>query len=108
MTDIIDSIEVRLHADFGQEVLFTVWEDQTGLYHAEAEEDPDTVEFLKEYYPDELDTYRQKVAGLPDARSTWLETINSYFRRYTYNGIRPLVEDEDNWLELDENELMKD
>ena len=88
----IDSITFRLHSNDGPEVQWNVWEDQDGEYHVFAE----------------IDEYLQMVESIPTASSRWLSLINSFIASHTYNSIRPLIEDEDAWLELNEEELDRD
>jgi hypothetical protein len=102
-----DYITFKLHSNDGYEVVWCVWEDKDG-YHVFAEPDDSTEDFLTEHYPDELDTYHQAVESIPTGSAHWLATINSHISHYTYNSIRPLVENEDAWLELNEEELDRD
>ena len=104
----IDDTQVTLHSDEGYEVIFHVWEDGDHIYHVFAETDDSTEDFLREHYPDELPRYLQTVDLIPTEKGKWLATINSHIARYTYNRIRPIIEDEDSWLELNEEELDRD
>lgn len=104
----IDSIVVRLHSNDGYEVNFNIWEDEDGVYHVFAEADDSTEDFLEEYYPDELENYRKMVEQIPTASSRYLSLINSFIASHTYNSIRPLIEDEMDWLQLSEEELDRD
>jgi len=104
----IDSIEVRLHSNDGWEVNFNIWEDQDGVYHVFSEEDEQVCEFLAGNYPSEYTKYRQMVDKIPTASSRYLSMINSFIASHTYNSIRPLIENEENWMELNEEELDRD
>lgn len=104
----IDSIEVRLHSDAGWEVTWCVWEDQDHEYHVFADTDDSTVDFLHDDHPEQLTEYLEMVDRISTASSRWLSLINSFIAAHTYNSIRPLIEDEDNWLELNEEELDRD
>ena len=106
--DVLDSISFKLHSNDGPEVEFTVWEDDNHMYHVFADTDDSTEDFLAEYYPEDLDGYLQMVEKIPTANSRSLSIINSFIESQTYNSIRPLVEDESCWLQLNEEELYKD
>lgn len=101
-------ISFTLHSDEGYEVRWNVWEDRDREYHVFAETDDSTEDFLRENYPDELPAYFQAVNRICTASSRWLSLINSFIADHTYNSIRPLIENEDNWLELNEEELDRD
>lgn len=104
----IDEISFRLHSNEGYEVDFTVWEDSDGEYHVYAEPDTQTCDFLSENYPDEHDTYLKAVEKIPTERSRYLDIINQFIARQTYNSVRPITVDDNGWLALDEAECDKD
>lgn len=103
-----DSIDIKLHGNEGYEVFFNVWEDSDGIYHVFADTDDSTEDFLEEYYPDELENYRKAVESIPTASSRYLSLINSFIASHTYNSIRPLIENEKEWMELNEEEIDRD
>ena len=104
----IDSIDVRLHSDAGWEITWCVWEDRDHEYHVFADTDDSTVDFLHDEYPEQLTEYLEMVDNIPTASSRHLSLINSFIASHTYNRVRPLIEDESNWLELNEEELDRD
>ena len=106
----IDSIVVRLHSNDGYEVDFNIWEDEDGTYHVFAEADNSTEDFLAEYYPDELEKYRQMVESIPTDSSWDRAGVNRFIASQTYNSIRPIEEDIEwcEWLTIDENEYYRD
>ena len=107
--DVLDSISFKLHSNSGHEVVFNVWEDIDHVYHVFAETDSYTEDFLEEYGDDySLWDYRKEVEHIPTANSRSLSLINSFIEGQTYNSIRPLIEDESSWLQLNEEELDKD
>lgn len=106
--DVLDSISFKLHSNDGPEVEFTVWEDDNHMYHVFADTDDSTEDFLEEYYPDELENYRKTVESIPTENSRYISIINQFIAHQTYNSIRPLIEDESCWLQLNEEELDKD
>jgi len=106
--DALDEITIKLHSNSGPEVEFTVWEDDDHMYHVFADTDDSTEDFLSEYYPEDLESYRKMVECIPTASWRYLRSINRFIAQYTYNSIRPLIEDESCWLTLNEEELDKD
>ena len=103
-----DSISCVLHSNSGYEVEFNIWEDLDGEYHVFATTDDNTEDFLRENYPETLREYLLMVEQIPTASSKWLSLINSFISSQTYNSIRPLIENEEDWLTLDEEELDRD